>query len=222
MSARRSVSRAAPLEPGYGRSSFRVQEYRQQQPLSMHSMIQSSFDSMAARMDVVHQSVMRMHDRRMRDFGQLMMSGNMHSASVQDDFHNMFSLMQNLFLEPDLGMPFGMGRTRRPLGLTSHGPAHAVADRTHHHYQQDSYEGLLALDDTVKKRGVSKRKLTSLASRVARRADVSKECLVCQDKYVTGAAILQLPCKHEYHKQCISQWFESNRTCPVCRHEVEK
>lgn len=42
----------------------------------------------------------------------------------------------------------------------------------------------------------------------------SGECAVCLDEMVQGDTIARLPCLCIYHKGCIEEWFEVNRSCP--------
>lgn len=40
------------------------------------------------------------------------------------------------------------------------------------------------------------------------------ECSICLDDMVQGDTIARLPCLCIYHKGCIDEWFEINRSCP--------
>jgi len=42
-------------------------------------------------------------------------------------------------------------------------------------------------------------------------------CSICMENYEPGTKIKRLPCKHEYHPECIVQWLETNNSCPICR-----
>lgn len=49
----------------------------------------------------------------------------------------------------------------------------------------------------------------------------SGDCAVCKDEMSIGSeAVLQLPCNHKYHGECIVPWLETRNTCPVCRYEL--
>ena len=86
----------------------------------------------------------------------------------------------------------------------------------------DEYQALQLLDENVVKRGVSERKLRSLPEQPVPRRCVGKEkCDVCQMEYESRDQTITLPCRHLFHAACIKQWFKENRTCPVCRYEVE-
>lgn len=41
------------------------------------------------------------------------------------------------------------------------------------------------------------------------------ECCVCQSKNTCES--VTLGCGHTFHRQCIFQWFEQVRRCPLCR-----
>ncbi|CAO1395260.1 unnamed protein product [Diamesa serratosioi] len=44
--------------------------------------------------------------------------------------------------------------------------------------------------------------------------DPKGECVICLDDLNAGDVIARLPCLCVYHKGCIDQWFEKNRSCP--------
>ncbi|XP_076271626.1 E3 ubiquitin-protein ligase ZNRF1 [Rhynchophorus ferrugineus] len=44
--------------------------------------------------------------------------------------------------------------------------------------------------------------------------DDKGECVICLEELSQGDVIARLPCLCIYHKTCIDQWFEVNRSCP--------
>ncbi|CAM8951104.1 unnamed protein product [Rhodiola kirilowii] len=47
-------------------------------------------------------------------------------------------------------------------------------------------------------------------------------CCVCLSRVVDGQERRALPCKHDFHKECVNSWFDKGRkTCPVCRFSME-
>ncbi|ORZ26144.1 hypothetical protein BCR42DRAFT_401666 [Absidia repens] len=46
---------------------------------------------------------------------------------------------------------------------------------------------------------------------------VIQECTICQEPFGASVEIIQMPCQHEYHSTCLSQWLYVNATCPICR-----
>lgn len=45
------------------------------------------------------------------------------------------------------------------------------------------------------------------------------ECDICMDDMLVGNVIARLQCLCIYHKKCIDQWFDVNRSCP--KHPVD-
>lgn len=43
------------------------------------------------------------------------------------------------------------------------------------------------------------------------------QCSICIEKFENQTEVLQLPCKHYYHKECIEKWLDKNTSCPLCR-----
>ncbi|KAL0738085.1 hypothetical protein Bca4012_014295 [Brassica carinata] len=48
------------------------------------------------------------------------------------------------------------------------------------------------------------------------------ECAICLLEF-DGDHVLRLltTCYHVFHQECIDLWFESHKTCPVCRHDLD-
>lgn len=122
------------------------------------------------------------------------------------------------------GMPqhWGQGLYDNSYGIDHSGwrtPQHAPAHAT----VGDSYEELLALDDTIPKRGVTDTQLFqrtvthSLAAGAASRAG---SCTICLDDFAEGEEVRRLPCLCVYHTGCIDRHLAASTTCPICRLSV--
>ncbi|XP_052092734.1 E3 ubiquitin-protein ligase RNF12-like [Mytilus californianus] len=90
------------------------------------------------------------------------------------------------------------------------------------------YEALWDLAERigeVKTRGLSEKDLESLSTKKFKgKTKFNQEgpqCQVCLSEYKTGDALVNLPCKHEYHDKCIKEWLKRNASCPICRHEIK-
>ena len=44
------------------------------------------------------------------------------------------------------------------------------------------------------------------------------ECTICMEEYEVGEQLVRLECLCKFHKQCIAEWFERKKECPV--HKV--
>ncbi|XP_043714218.1 E3 ubiquitin ligase BIG BROTHER-related-like [Telopea speciosissima] len=90
-----------------------------------------------------------------------------------------------------------------------------------------SYEELLALGEVVgtESRGLSAETIASLPS-VNYKAQSSPDgsntdqCVICRLDYEDGDTLTVLSCKHSYHSECINNWLQINKVCPVCSAEV--
>ena len=53
--------------------------------------------------------------------------------------------------------------------------------------------------------------------------DFEDKCLICYDLMNIGQEVINLPCKHTYHTECIDQYLSKyNYKCPCCKLEVGK
>lgn len=41
------------------------------------------------------------------------------------------------------------------------------------------------------------------------------DCAVCKDAFEATEQVIQLPCEHIFHDDCIKPWLKLNSTCPV-------
>ncbi|XP_010482562.1 PREDICTED: E3 ubiquitin ligase BIG BROTHER-related-like [Camelina sativa] len=48
----------------------------------------------------------------------------------------------------------------------------------------------------------------------------TNECSLCAVGYEKGDKITMLPCKHAFHKDCVSNWLKENKVCCECQAEV--
>lgn len=46
-------------------------------------------------------------------------------------------------------------------------------------------------------------------------------CSICLEDYCEAEPIVSLGCEHCFHKQCLKNWLQMDRTCPLCRSDVE-
>jgi hypothetical protein len=47
-----------------------------------------------------------------------------------------------------------------------------------------------------------------------------EQCTVCHDAFEEGKDVVELPCQHCFHEECVLPWLRSHHTCPVCRFEL--
>ncbi|XP_068644950.1 E3 ubiquitin-protein ligase RING1-like [Aristolochia californica] len=45
-------------------------------------------------------------------------------------------------------------------------------------------------------------------------------CTICLDQFSVGVKVVQMPCVHTFHRDCIVSWLERSHVCPLCRFEM--
>eukprot|EP01065_Artemidia_motanka_P043189 TRINITY_DN594_c8_g1_i1.p1 TRINITY_DN594_c8_g1~~TRINITY_DN594_c8_g1_i1.p1 ORF type:complete len:340 (+),score=105.83 TRINITY_DN594_c8_g1_i1:88-1107(+) len=48
------------------------------------------------------------------------------------------------------------------------------------------------------------------------------DCSICLTEFESGDAVRLLQCRHLFHKDCVDQWLQDNRKCPVCKQEADE
>ncbi|XP_019706135.1 uncharacterized protein [Elaeis guineensis] len=46
------------------------------------------------------------------------------------------------------------------------------------------------------------------------------QCVICLENFEAGVEVTMMPCSHEFHHTCLSQWLELSHLCPVCRYSM--
>lgn len=89
-----------------------------------------------------------------------------------------------------------------------------------------SYEELLALDDTIKKKGLDKAAIGRFTSeQTLTKEDIGNlrdsSCVICLDDFRPKMKIRRLPCLCCFHVKCIDKYLKNATNCPICRAEVQ-
>jgi hypothetical protein len=46
-------------------------------------------------------------------------------------------------------------------------------------------------------------------------------CVICQDNIDIDEIIRNIKCSHNFHIDCIDNWFTENKKCPTCKYELK-
>ncbi|KAG0322549.1 hypothetical protein BGZ99_003265 [Dissophora globulifera] len=47
-------------------------------------------------------------------------------------------------------------------------------------------------------------------------------CAICLGNYTPDETIRFLPCQHHFHLECVDQWLITDKSCPLCKHDIDK
>lgn len=93
-------------------------------------------------------------------------------------------------------------------------------------FNEDDYEALLALDDTVENRkGATKDVIEAIPTVPVPLGGLTetgdRRCPICLEDYVSGTTLRRLHCTHQFHKPCLDKWLQQKATCPICQGECK-
>ncbi len=49
-----------------------------------------------------------------------------------------------------------------------------------------------------------------------------KCCAICLDSFGNGDIVRDLPCRHEFHAECVDQWLKMTPLCPMCKQSMRE
>lgn len=49
-----------------------------------------------------------------------------------------------------------------------------------------------------------------------------RECAICYENFCKTKVIKRTPCRHVFHEECLGKWLSAQRTCPLCRVDLQK
>eukprot|EP00026_Physarum_polycephalum_P009897 Phypoly_transcript_10034.p1 GENE.Phypoly_transcript_10034~~Phypoly_transcript_10034.p1 ORF type:complete len:210 (+),score=55.42 Phypoly_transcript_10034:643-1272(+) len=185
----------------------------QQQQMAHQQQQLAHHQQQLAHLQLAHHQQQLAHHHHMQQIQHNPMLS--HQAIMQQAMaqFNEVAMMHNAMASAFNNM-FGMQMQFPPI-------EHHSTARYHQQSGLNSYEELLHLDESVKKRGVSGSDLSKLKRVRYNSKDKCKQCGICQENFVVGTKLIALPCSHLYCEEEILKWFDQNKTCPTCRHVIE-
>lgn len=86
----------------------------------------------------------------------------------------------------------------------------------------DDYDMLLRLDAGVEKKAVADpQSVEALPAVPCEEFMGGDDCAVCLVAFESHDSVVELPCRHQFHRGCIARWLkECRRTCPLCGTEA--
>jgi len=123
-------------------------------------------------------------------------------------------------LPPQLpGMPY------RALGGGGGGGGRAGSRLAHlsmmdRDFGEADYEMLKSLDEDNgrERKRVNSKLVDQLPARRLSKAEAKEDrtCAICLESIRVQQSMITLPCKHEYHRQCITKWLKSSEVAACC------
>ena len=80
-----------------------------------------------------------------------------------------------------------------------------------------TYEELLELEEKMGSvsKGLTEEQFDLIVKIEAK--DLNEVCSICYYNVKEGEQVIQLPCQHYFHVDCIKEWLIKQRTCPMCK-----
>ncbi|XP_052592316.1 RING finger protein 215 isoform X4 [Peromyscus californicus insignis] len=122
--------------------------------------------------------------------------------------------------------PSGRHRDRTSRSLEARWEPDCGSPGAHSPWACKTVAILFPQGDLFKRRVV--RRLASLKTRRCRLSRTAhslpepgtETCAVCLDDFCNKQWLRVLPCKHEFHRDCVDPWLMLQQTCPLCKFNV--
>lgn len=66
----------------------------------------------------------------------------------------------------------------------------------------------------------SKKFINDLKDRLIRDEESEGQCPICLKDMEQDDIVNELPCRHQFHKDCILPWLKKTSSCPSCRFQL--
>eukprot|EP00484_Ammonia_sp_Unknown_P023103 CAMPEP_0197041820 /NCGR_PEP_ID=MMETSP1384-20130603/18299_1 /TAXON_ID=29189 /ORGANISM="Ammonia sp." /LENGTH=599 /DNA_ID=CAMNT_0042472807 /DNA_START=8 /DNA_END=1807 /DNA_ORIENTATION=- len=230
-----------------------LQEQNWEDDMKMAMRLQKEEEERAKRERERRESASKYRNANFVDFGSRAgdyqrylahMYASQRSRSVHDDDDDNDGVHEHeeavLENENEEGPPSRRWRpSRYEILLNSHGQIPAVfrrvlvddedaADLVHHAFAIHGLGGGRHgnMDDSWRRlptRTLSKKDIAILS-----KSEEKKACPICMTEFVADDVTRQLPCFHEFHKDCVDKWFEQQNdkgkdaSCPLDRKKIKE
>jgi hypothetical protein len=90
-------------------------------------------------------------------------------------------------------------------------------------FNETDYEELLKLDEKNIKKIIPENEIRKYKKIKFIKNEKNEEdkCIICQFEYEKDETLIELPCKHNFHKSCIKNYLKNyNNKCPICKEEL--
>jgi len=71
------------------------------------------------------------------------------------------------------------------------------------------------------RRGLSAEMLTSFPRVQFVATEEEEVCVICLDSFKSGQSLVRLPCFHQFHADCIFEWLNCSKLCPIDKLNLE-
>merc|ERR1712098_888701 len=83
---------------------------------------------------------------------------------------------------------------------------------------QAALDALLVYQDEMEPvGGLTEEQIGTIKSKKLKKKIKGERCCVCLGDFEKGNKIRVLKCKHMFHQECVDQWLQQNRKCPLCK-----
>ena len=145
------------------------------------------------------------------------------------------SSYENDTLPPDKFTPFSTSNEPEPTILRLTDPnnplVQLISELINSEYENQEIENILnyVMNNDENKYGsppAAKSEINKLKKYVLSEENLNKfgcenSCSVCKEDFVIGNKMMDLPCKHYFHEECLMPWLNQHDSCPICRFELK-
>ena len=138
-------------------------------------------------------------------------------------------------LPPDKFTPYSYNNEPEPTILRLTDPnnplVQLISDLINSEYENEEIENILnyVMNNDENKYGsppAAKSEINKLKKYVLSKENLKKlgcenSCSVCKEDFVIGNKMMDLPCKHYFHEECLMPWLNQHDSCPICRFELK-